>query len=575
MSEESDIEDRVASEQDDRPDEHWSDSEDYESEEANEFLDMEASESDGQSDDGDDSSSDDTEPVFFPQFTRLPPELRARVWDFFDVDLKAKARVFDLIFHEPSSSFQQSACLAEQTAPARAMLATHRESRALALRSYPDAIDIDRGSGILRYRSAKDVLLLFNSNIGHLGTILSQIKTPSHVAFFVSLEDSESHQMLPLDTTEKLRSLYFCSDADDFGPKMLQWCVSDSAHSFTRQWTEEEIGIPRVVTTRFCWPDLDDHEEFAKEFVQPEELSLHGVRIWPMVEFMGQSGLDRYREIQDVVATGGEWDVIWNSDNETEDESATEDEYESEGIDDATITIDYLSEDEDDLVVQSGSEEDDVSNFNGFSPLHDENRESNLSGDIGVGNFSSLEPESPVHNGDESEHATSDDEPVVQANRRKRRIVSSDDEHDSEEERGEATQMPSRPAKRSRVVLSDTEDEDNENEDKTVEHDQKAADELEDDESSEEEESDESEEEELYKPVQLPLFEKLRQFREEIPVSPDSESGSDVGESMDNEDFGGDNDINFPDDEVDDEDELLENGEMVTNMEESGEEDEW
>ncbi|KAI0835993.1 hypothetical protein F5Y06DRAFT_274959 [Hypoxylon sp. FL0890] len=581
MSDESDIEGRVASEQDDYPDEY--DPEEYESEEANEFLDMEVAESDDQSEHGDNSSLDDTEPAFFPQFTRLPPELRARIWEYFDPDLKTKPRVFELIL---SLTLGESACLADQTAPARAMLATHHESRALALKSYPDTLDLYGGSGILRYNSAKDLIYVLNDFRifpKDMEAITSQMKNPSHVAVLYPAEEAP-HFDMPPHAKGKLRSLYFASDTShDFKRKGLQWCVSDSVHSYYRQWIEEEAGIPHVVETRYCWPDIDNHRGFAKENVRQELFPIEGVEIWPMFEFFGRDGLDLYHKIQDAVSTESERGDQWSSDTESEDESSTEDEYESEGIDDATIDGDEsLSEDEDDLVVQPDSEEDDASNFNGFSPLRDENQELSLGEEVGVGNFSSLEPESPIHVGSESEHPASDAEPVVKASRRKRRIVSSDDEHESEDERNETAQMSSRPAKRSRVVLSDTEDEEdevNKNNDEGVEHGREATDESEDNENSEEEESDESEEEEEEEePVKakpMSLFEKLRQFRDEVPVSPDSGPGSDGGDSMDNEDFGEGGNINFTDDEVDDEDGLLENDAISREMSESGEEDEW
>ncbi|KAI1137729.1 hypothetical protein F5Y05DRAFT_60276 [Hypoxylon sp. FL0543] len=586
MSEESDIEDRVASDQDDRSDDFYSGEFTSESEEANEFLDMEAAESDGQSEDGDESSSDDTESVFFPQFTRLPPELRARVWEYFDIHLRTKARVFEIMpcLRGLMPRLTDGPRLVDQTAPARAMLATHQESRALALKSYPDTLDMFGGRGIFRYNSAKDVLYLTGTyryltfNFGDLESTMSLINNPSYVALSCRWGDFLNLQPSP-QTARKLRSIFRLYDAYDFPAKDLQWCVSDSVHRMSWRWEEDEIGLPRVVEDRFCWPDLEDHRDFAVQNVRPGVLEVGGVEIWPMIEFVGLESLDRYDKLQVAVSTEGEWCDKWSSDSGSEDESVTEDEYESEGIDDATIDGDEVSsEDDDDLVVQSDSEENALSNYNAFSPLQDENPEANLEEQVGEANFSSLEPESPTPGGDESEHAASDEEPVVKTSRRKRRVVSSDDEHESQDERNETAQLPSRPAKRSRVVLSDTEDEDNENgnENGVFKHGGNTADESEDDGSSEEESDGSNEEErEPAKPKPMSLFEKLRQFRDEVPVSPDSGAGSDAGESMDNEDFSEGSNTVFPDDEIDEEEELLENDEILRDMPESGDEDEW
>lgn len=566
MSEESDSEDRVATDLEDGLAEY--DSEEYDSEENNEFLDLEADESD----DDDDSSLGDTELFFFPQFKRLPYELCEHIWRFFDPYLKSEARVFDLELSESPVMFLESASLAEQTAPARGMLATHRESRAIALKSYPDTLNLYRRGGILRYNSATDVINFGGRcTVGSalLETVMSLIKNPSHLAFSnLSERLLSSATEPPPNTASKLKSIYLTRDSYLHPKRAQKWCVSDSVHCFDRQWAEEsEIpDVYNVVSQRFCWPNLQKHREFAKQSVHPRVFCIPGgFEVWPLIEFIWEDGLNRYRKIEAAVSTGGEGGDKWLSDTESEDESTTEDEYESEGIDDATIDEEGSSSDENDLVVQSGSEDDDASSFDGFSPLQDENQKLQLGDEVRVGNFSSLEPESPAHDGGELEHATSDEEPVVKVNRRKRRIVSSDDEHDSGDERNEIRKVPSRPSKRSRIVLSDTEDEDNE----VVEE----GDKSQDDESSEE--GDESEDEEPVKAKPMSIFEKLRRFREEVPVPPDSGSDSDAGDSMDNEDFGRGSRYGYLDDDEDDEDEAIEDDRMIAGMSESGEEEEW
>lgn len=210
-----------------------------------------------------------------------------------------------------------------------------------------------------------------------------------------------------------------------------------------------------------------------------------------------------------------------------------------------------------------------MSTFNGFSPIRDENSDLHLDGEIEVGNFSSLEPESPNHYDNASEQDGSDEEPVQKTARRKRRIVSSDDEDDPNDECDEEVKMPSRPAKRSRVVLSDTEDEGDEDGDEDTKQGRDIA--------YESEESDEPEDEEPVKTKSMSLFEKLKQYRQENPVPPDSDASSDIEASIGSEDLDAGNNINFPDDEIEDEDELLGNGGIAADMSEEhseGDEDE-
>ncbi|KAI1100757.1 hypothetical protein F4804DRAFT_34171 [Jackrogersella minutella] len=549
MSDESDIDDRVASEEDDIPDEY--DSEESGSEDANGFLDMEAAESEGQTDDDDDLSSDGAEQIF-PQFMQLPPELRARVWELYDPDLRVKTRVFRLIITSSEFEIWESAFLVEQTAPARAMLATHRESREQALRFYPDTFNTRRG--VIRYNSEKDVIFLeggpaAGNELGDID-IVSVLGDPKYLAF--GGEFSMAELAISNFQSKNLKGIFLCYQNYQISGEVLQWCVSDSIHHFYTQGTEEVLGESWPVESMYCWPDLENNREFAKDNILPDiriydDYDFKDIERWPMIEFSSTRGLERYHKLEDAVATEGEWCDKWSSAAGSEDEleSETEDEYESDGIDDATIDGDEgLSEDEDDLIVQSSPEEEISSTFNGFSPPRDDNPEFSLGG-VEVGNFSSLEPESPSHGGHDSDHAVSDEEPVQNTGRRKRRIISSDDEDDPEDEQNEEPQASSRPTKRSRVVLSDTEDEDDEGGDEDAKHVQDDAKGKEDDGSSEEEETDVSEEEEEQAPAKakpLSLFQKLRQFRQENPVSPASSAGSNAEGSMDNEDYDVDTD---------------------------------
>ncbi|CAJ2508751.1 Uu.00g137770.m01.CDS01 [Anthostomella pinea] len=116
--------------------------EEYDSVASNDLLELEAIES------GDKSSSDggDEDQISFAQFSRLPIELRQLIWEFFCPDLLGNSSSMielDLIrTKQDACSIWEGVVLEQQTATARAVLATNHESRTLAMKAYPDVIEI-------------------------------------------------------------------------------------------------------------------------------------------------------------------------------------------------------------------------------------------------------------------------------------------------------------------------------------------------------------------------------------------------------------------------------------------------
>ncbi|KAI1773068.1 hypothetical protein F4818DRAFT_116859 [Hypoxylon cercidicola] len=565
MSDESDIEDGVA----DEP-------------LFNSFIDAEAAESD-ELDESDDLDEIDlpNPSVSFPQFMHLPPELRERVWEFFVPDLKGNRVLRFLHQTHLGDELWESSFLSQQTAPARTMLATNSESRAIALKNQPDTIELRGGRGILRFHSERDVILIGTHasrprDPDRFASLLRNVKYLAIDSTYYSPKYTVSIE-LPFALLQHLKAIFLGLDCHSYRKSKLGWCTSDSVHQYQIQEVEELEGtyLSTDINYLYCWPDLQKAQDLAKN-VHPGPEDYSGVPVWPMIEFVSHRGLDRYQKVCDLVSGQVEGqDDSSGSDSQSEDGSisgySTVDEYESEGIDDATIDSDGdAAEDEDDLVVQSGSgeeehedgdEEQDVSVFNGFSPLQDEEPELHLDDEVGVANFSSLEPESPNHDGNESSRDITDEEPVRTTVRQKRRIVLSDDEHDSGDE---ADEIPSRPAKRSRIVLSDTEDEDDEDGkggDQVVEgNGHHPVDESEDDEVTEEEveDPDETEDEEPVKTKPMSIFEKLRQFRDDNPVPQQSDDDSHTEGSVDPDEFDDGSDAHFLDDEAMDELDLVE-----------------
>ncbi|KAI1758882.1 hypothetical protein GGR53DRAFT_197286 [Hypoxylon sp. FL1150] len=533
-------------------------------------------------DDESDESDDDREPIVpFPQFMRLPPELRERVWEFFNPDLKMP-RVFRLLHIDKSpSELWESGFLDQQTAPARAMLATYSESRAIAMKHYPHILKIRGGRGILRFHGEKDVILLDppmrpSRNPNAFAKLLKDVQ---YIGF--DAEEPLAYpisEMLPPSVQQHLKAVFMSYPWDYYRKAELAWCVSDWVHRNQNTGIEDTDYSSTEFAYMFCWPNLPKHEALASRNVLPAVHHAAGVSvpIWPMIEFSDFSdthdrlvGIPSYQGVCDFVSHGGDDSSALHSGSENESaDSDTEDEYESSGIDDATIdSNDDASEDEDDFTVLSGSEEEEYEeevSFNGFSPIQDEEPELHSGDGVEAANFSSLEPESPEHDGSESSSDVSDEEPVRKTGRNKRRIVSSDDEDDDEddaEEEGGDKKIPSRPAKRTRIVVSDSED----------------ADEDEDEENHEENheengrrvakgrgrriivhdsDDDESEDEEPMKAKPMSIFQKLSQFRDDNPVSPGSNDDSDSEGSMTvdelNDDGGFDDDDGGIEDTFDD-----------------------
>lgn len=518
------------------------------------LLDLEASESgdeDAESDDDDDDHDDggmstwshDKYHPSFPQFCRLPIELRQRVWEFFDPDLRAPARVFDV--HVVNDCLWPSGTLEQQTEPARTLLEVHRESRQMGLKFYPDTLPILNRMGFMRYHKDRDIIFLgwmtasmdwessrwqnISGDLKHVKNLAFEVKPDIHLI--------EIFGDLPFHHFSSLQKVYPCWDAYDLPTRKVKWCASDMVHVFHVETEEQEPGLGEDFEAVYCWPNLENHLEYAEKEI-PKDIRLSrttaktgepGIELWPMVLFSSYDGARRYRVLRMRALDNP--DAPWDSGSSSEsgDESSEVDEYESEGIDDATI--DESDEDEtglDDLVVPESSDDEDEggSGFNGFSPRRDVTA---FSGVVDLtGEFSSLEPESPKHevpdDSDSDEACDPDEEPARKIKRSRRQVVSSDSEDEPADDPTEKStkKLPRQPNRRpGRVVLSDSDDSDDgedngantKGKDSGVEESDAAAD------DGSADDSDEEEEQEDKKPMSL--AERLRLFRSDNPVPQD------------------------------------------------------
>jgi hypothetical protein len=565
--------------------------------ESNGFFDLEAADSDNESPGSDESDADQdhdgtelyAEDYFFPQFKRLPFELRHRIWEFFCPDLTAKSRVFWFQAHYNHGSLRVSIgegpFLEQQTRPARAMLALHRETRELALKAFPDTLAFGRDS-VVRFNSERDVVMLSSIEpvmMDHLGALPPLPGFGEHIRHLAVnpdvLDSLGSRHSTLFGAFEHLKTVYYLVHPAEHKPQHLRWCASDLIKHYFVTTFEERPGLGEDGQYLYCWPDVENHRAFAEAeiplggladdlWAREGALSIdikganfNGAPIWPMVQFLWDSGLRRF---DDLRAWDGQGAIEWESSDEEEDEEP--DEYESEGIDDSVIDDDNLSSEEEHLIVLDGDddssqgEEDDEEGEDSSSVLSGSPRPSGLDGaidltsddDENMARFSSPEQSSATLQGsDESAHES--DQPPVRTSRLKRprgRVLESDSDDDESEDGGprkrartdtrghpivlssddeEDEQLKMRANRRARAVISeDEDDEGSEGGDDNTGHVQEGRADSSDISSSEEEDEESDGGAAVAKP--LSLAEKLQLHRERHPIPPSDDEDAEIEE---------------------------------------------
>lgn len=509
MSDESDSEEHYYSGSEDDDESRESDSDG-----ANHgLLDLEASEgSSDQESDADQFSDDGNYTHYtFPKFMQLPPEIREMVWAAFCPDLRPEPRVFELGLHtvvsppgavhlpEVVHGIVAGPQIEAQTEPMRVVMAVHRESRALGLKSAPQEITLSRGE-VMRYHQERDVLFVawdeeillrgIALRIQELGIEAQNLAFPSHLPREYADDLVDFMYLLP-----QTRRVFILDEQDDlYGEREYSWAGAETIHKYRLDTEEEnEAGLADPISRIYCWPDLDNHREFAEKSVAqsdddnpwwrsttsecrrrlqapledsrelndddlPDEEKteaierLQNIDVWPMVRFNFEDGLDCLHELENkdraVPFKLSRWDRVYDD---------SEDQYESEFIDDDPLP-DPVEDSDDDSTAWNGHDPI-VQNL--VQQLFQTPRSFDNSSDIDElppANFSSDEELN------EPDHVTlpsdSEDESGSQthAARPKRRVVASD----SDESATETEQSPQPSKRRSRVALPDSEDDDDE-----------------------------------------------------------------------------------------------------------------
>ncbi|KAF5685661.1 hypothetical protein FDENT_6132 [Fusarium denticulatum] len=478
----------------------------------------------------------------FPQFGRLPSELRNTIWELFCPELCARHRVLDFqisygtaLHPDAASSFvwtvRDGIALGDQTKNLRAVFAVHKESRALATNAFPDSLSIDAGSGdaTVRFNRNSDVVLMNGLScapgrmVFHLPGFASEVK--NFALGGPNILDDLSGPDVPalLRQFTQLECFYVNVSSTDCQKSTLGWCTSDLINRYQTQTYEKQPGLGEDLQFLWCWPDLQRHPDFARFQIDRDtwdnlpdplgsELEQRGLKAWPMVAFEYERGLRRFELLQTLGPDLGD-DTSDEDDDDDDDDDGNNgpdlDEYESDGIDDDEIVETYDPSDEEGISLASGSP----------PPAPQEISEDEDDNGAGA-NFSSPEPEpetAPVQRGrkrrvvsDSDDEDEEDVEPT--AKRARTRVVDSEDEDDEPEVQQEHTRQ------RSRAIMSDDEDEDEGGVSKEPHASDSSSEES-------EEESDESEDEDA-PPKKLSLAERLRLHRQENPVDDDSDASS-------------------------------------------------
>lgn len=245
-----------------------------------------------------DDSDEDVEDPSFPQFNRLPADVRLCVWEHYCPELTAPLRIleFDVAWkHGSMASLDNSMVfdgwsLKGSTRRIRKLLAVSGESRALVERALPDTIcfsghpqtlrslypKMAAGShpvitGTVRYRKETDIILL-QSPIDDIDGFLRD--DPDQGMFSVTgfadtvhnlgvdlagYMASDSRRWVPLlkRNFPALRILFHSINCRSFPPRYMKWCLPHRAHHYTHTSISNYRGPPRVFRILYCWPTAE------------------------------------------------------------------------------------------------------------------------------------------------------------------------------------------------------------------------------------------------------------------------------------------------------------------------------
>ncbi|ROT43660.1 hypothetical protein SODALDRAFT_375805 [Sodiomyces alkalinus F11] len=325
------------------------------------FFDLEAHEDDDRSYDSDAASgssvTSDGTGAQFHLFGKLPAELRNHIWSFFCPDLARRPRL--LIFFLESCegragwSPDASMALVYTTNLTRCLMATHHESRALALRRFPDSLKFKSHDedAYVRFNKETDIVYLSIHSITNRQmfspdsmTVLPGF-TDQVANLAVELGELDRHELIVPHSTSyflhrhflsaftELKTFYTSVDYQDVSTAKALWAVSpDHTERFMVPFEQGEYGMSIDYIYRWHKADVPCEFEGPCNALSDGPMSVSGSErlIWhiqvlleiaglpsradclrrvkhlPMMFFSHRSYEAELKYRHDVVAAGGE-----------------------------------------------------------------------------------------------------------------------------------------------------------------------------------------------------------------------------------------------------------------------------
>ncbi|KAH0494762.1 hypothetical protein TgHK011_008351 [Trichoderma gracile] len=441
----------------------------------------------------------------FHPFSKLPPELRIKVWEL-ALAGEAQPRILhfglDLVpprsldFNDLGSvvidwTVQTSAELAKETRHVRRIVAVNREARGVVLKTLPHTLELpSRKSGrrpaTVYFHRDRDVAYLTAGDI-FLDTLLTRLRGDwQHGGRCIFEGFAENVTQLAIDYCSlsviegrDITRLY-THILEPFSNLQRLFIDLPPSRQLTlgdRIWAGSEYVYTHEVAIRdrgngyfrkmHVWPNADEYDAFARQLALPnvDELGLpspdglmqlgHGAMILPMFVFEDHGGYRAFEKLrtswQEAYARGIPVDELtdWSSDSDNGIMEEYIDQYESEGIDDSIIE-EYWPDDDGEEIDLSGDQ-----NY-GDDESSEGDDDDDSDGNTGSDAENDHRDEHNVSNENAAAFSSPKPEPSSTVNSRKRRIVAdSDDELPSE--------VPNRKQARnggfSSGTGSDTEDE--------------------------------------------------------------------------------------------------------------------
>ncbi|KAG6029445.1 hypothetical protein E4U40_000522 [Claviceps sp. LM458 group G5] len=269
--------------------------------------------------------------------------------------------------------------VASQTKSLRTMLSTHRDSRRIAVRKYPDELVlpvVGCGRAIVRFRKETDVVYLMNliSDSNYVPPDFASEVQNLAVYAVHNLRDEHvpnAHETLPevvlaiqgiFPNLKRLYNVWLVV----FQPKdeISDESITKYVHQYMVETYGQETGLEEDTRSLFCWPVSHIHPDFSMGKVRtrrsPEEMEGIGLEVWSMVQFWSKRRYRTYNKLRRLYlnlpsANAGD---DQDSSNSYDDDDTDSDDFESEGDDDddGTDSDEFESEgiDDDDVVELDG-----------------------------------------------------------------------------------------------------------------------------------------------------------------------------------------------------------------------------